>query len=192
MIRINLLPRDREKSRQRAPRTPGESGQRITVACTLILAIAALGVAWWYWTIRKDVARLDDEIAAAEHETARLQTLIIQVRQFEERKAQIQQRVTLIEQLRKGQSGPVHLLDELSRSVPEMLWLLTLETKGSDVTIEGRCMTLNALSDFVDNLAKSGWFKKPVEIVDSHMEKAQGADADVIRFTVKAQFAPPA
>ncbi|MCX6552242.1 MAG: PilN domain-containing protein [Acidobacteria bacterium] len=192
MIRINLLSQEKDKPRRRAATSSGsESGQKIVVACTLVLAVAVLSVAWWYWSLRKDATQLTDEIAAAEQETARLGTLIVQVQQFEARKGELQQRVSLIEQLRRGQSGPVHLLDEVSRGLPEMLWLTQLEQKGSDVTIEGRCTSNMSLSDFVDNLAKSGWFKKPVEIVDSQLEQVQGSSSDVIRFTIKAQFAPP-
>jgi type IV pilus assembly protein PilN len=192
MIRINLISQTREKPRRRASTGLVGSGQKITVACTLILALAALGVGWWYWTLRREANQLTDEIAAAEQETARLQTLIVQVRQFEERKTQLEQRVTLIEVLRRGQSSPVHVLDAVSRSVPEMLWLTQLEQKGAELTIEGRCMTLTSISDFVDNLGRSGWFKKPVEIVDSQLEAAAGGAGDVIRFTVKAQVAAPA
>lgn len=192
MIRINLLSQTREKPRRRVSPAFVASGQKITVACTLILAFAALGVGWWYWTLRDESARLTEDIAAAQQETARLQTLIVQVRQFEERKAQLQLRVTLIETLRRGQSSPVHVLDAVSRSVPDMLWLTQLEQKGADLTIEGRCMTLTSISDFVDNLARSGWFKKPVEILDSRLESGPGGTGDVIRFTVKAQVTSPA
>jgi type IV pilus assembly protein PilN len=192
MIRINLLSQAREKPRRRASTGLVGSGQKITVACTLILALAALGVGWWYWTLRAEANQLTDDIAAAEQETARLQTLIVQVRQFEERKRQLEQRVTLIEVLRRGQSSPVHVLDAVSRSVPEMLWLTQLDQKGAELTIEGRCLTLTSISDFVDNLGRSGWFKKPVEIIDSQLEVATGGTGDTIRFTVKAQVAAPA
>jgi len=191
MTRINLVSQVREKPRRIATTGIVGSGQKITIACTLILALAALAVGWWFWSLRKESARLADDIAAAEQETARLQTLIVQVRQYEERKAQLQQRVTLIEQLRRGQSSPVHVLDAISRSVPDLLWLTQLDQKGADVTIEGRCMTLTAVSDFVDNLGRSGWFKKPVEIVDSQVESNPAGSADIIRFTIKAQVESP-
>ena len=51
----------------------------------------------------------------------------MQVQQFEQRKAQLQQRVALIEQLRKDQTGPVHMLDQISRALPPMLWLTELK-----------------------------------------------------------------
>lgn len=193
MIRINLISQTREKPRRRAPAASlVGSGQKITVACTLILALAALGIGWWYWSLRKEAARLTDDIAAAEVETRRLQALIVQVRQFETRKTQLQERVTLIETLRRGQSTPVHVLDAVSRSVPDMLWLTQLEQKGADLTIEGRCMAMTSISDFVDNLGRSGWFKKPVEIIDSQVEQGSAGNSELIKFTVKAQVASPA
>jgi len=192
MIRINLISQAREKPRRRVPAASlVGSGQKITVACTLILMLAALGVGWWYWSLRKEAAKLTDDIAAAEAETRRLQTLIVQVRQFETRKAQLQERVTLIETLRRGQSSPVHVLDAISRSVPDMLWLTQLDQKGPDITIEGRCMNLTSISDFVDNLGRSGWFKKPVEIVNSQIETGSGGTGELIKFTVKAQVVSP-
>jgi len=192
MIRINLISQGREKPRRQAAGPLVGSGQKITVACTLILAIAALGVGWWYWSLRKEATKLASDITAAEAETARLQALIVQVRQFEERKAQLQQRVTLIEELRRGQSSPVHVLDAISRSVPELLWLTELDQKGAEMTIQGRCMAMTSISDFVDNLGRTGWFTRPVEIVDSQVESGQASGADVIKFTVRAQVATPA
>ena len=52
------------------------------------------------------------------------------MQQFEQRKAQLQQRVALIEQLRKSQTGPVHMLDQISRALPPMLWLTELKQAG--------------------------------------------------------------
>jgi len=192
MIRINLLTQEREKPRRQAAGPLVGSGQKITVACTLILALAALGVGWWYWSLRKEESKLKADIATAQAETARLQALIVQVRQFEERKAQLQQRVALIEDLRRSQRSPVHVLDAISRSVPDSLWLTALDQKGRDLTLEGRCLSMTSISDFVDNLGRTGWFEKPVEIVDSQVENGQAAGADVIKFTVRAQVTTPA
>ena len=186
MIRINLLSAEREKTKRRPA---FQLGQRLTVACSLILVAALLGIGWWYWSLNTQSARLDEEIAAAERETQVLKTLIQQVEQFEQRRAQLQQRVTLIEQLRRGQSGPVHLLDQISRSLPNMLWLTEIKQQGDTLTIAGRCMAQTALSDFVTNLNASGYFK--AEILDSQVEPAQPGQAELIRVSVKAQFAPP-
>ena len=68
----------------------------------------------------------------------------------EQRKAQLQQRVTLIEQLRRGQSGPVHILDEISKAVPERLWLTDMTQKGDDIVLAGMTTSLTGLSGPAD------------------------------------------
>jgi type IV pilus assembly protein PilN len=184
LIRINLLAVDRERAKRKSK---FQIGQKLTVACGLILFASALVVGWWFWSLRRDSANLDQQIADAERETQRLQSVIQQVAQFEARRAQLQQRVTLIEQLRKGQTGPVHLLDQISRSLPESMWLTDLRQAADDITIEGRCTTLNALSDFVGALEASNLFERPIEIIDSRVEDATAGAPELIRFSVKAR-----
>ncbi len=187
MIKINLLTVDRERTKRKAAKFQ-IVGQKLTIACSLILVVAALGVGWWFWSLQRESAVLDQQIADAERETARLQSVIQQVAQFEARRVQLQQRVTLIEQLRKGQTGPVHLLDEVSRALPEAMWLTDLKQTVAEVLIDGRCTTLNALSDFVSALEASNLFQKPVEIVDSQAETAAGSGTELIRFSVRAKL----
>jgi type IV pilus assembly protein PilN len=184
LIRINLLTVDRERAKRKAK---FQVGQKVTVACSLILVVAALVVGWWFWALQRASADLDQQIADAESETQRLQSVIQQVAQFEARRTQLQQRVTLIEELRKGQTGPVHLLDQVSRALPEAMWLTDLRQAGNDITLEGRCTSLNSLSDFVSALEASNLFERPVEILDSRVEAATTATPELIRFSVRAR-----
>jgi len=184
LITINLLAVDRDRVKRKAK---FQVGQKLTVACTLILITAGFVVGWWFWSLRSESTNLDRQIADAERETQRLQSIIRQVAQFEARRAQLQQRVTLIEELRKGQTGPVHLLDHISKSLPESMWLTDLRQSASDITIEGRCTTLNALSDFVSALEASNLFERPIEIIDSRVEEATLTMPELIRFSVRAR-----
>lgn len=191
MIRINLLASERDKQPRKRRALAVDLGQRVTLLCSLILVAAALGIGWWWWMLDRESARLTSEIASAERETARLKTILTQVTSFEKQKQQLQDRVKLIEELRTGQSGPVHMIDELSKAMPEMLWLTELKQDGGELTVDGRCTTLTALSDFVGNLERSGYFRRPVEILDSQVEAASGSVGELITFTLKATFAMP-
>ncbi len=184
MIRINLLTVDRERTKRKGT---FQVGQKITVACSFILVAAALVVGWWFWSLQRESANLDQQIAEAESETQRLQSIIQQVAQFEARRAHLQQRVTLIEELRKGQTGPVHLLDEISKSLPESMWLVDLRQTANEILLDGRCTSLNALSDFVTALEASNLFERPVEIIDSRVEPASPTTPELIRFSVRAR-----
>jgi len=191
MIRINLLAAERDKTKKKAV-TFGTAGQKLTVGCSLILVLAMLFIGWRYWSLARESNAIDSEIATAHQETTRLHTVIQQVQQFEQQKARLQQRVVLIEQLRKGQTGPVHMLDQISRALPQMLWLTELkQSTGTDVVIDGKCTTLTGLSEFVSNLEASGYFKRSIEIIDTKTETAGTPPVEIIRFSIKATFQQP-
>jgi type IV pilus assembly protein PilN len=200
MIRINLLAVEREQPR--AKRRAGLSlnlgeAQKITIAASLIVVLTALGIVWWFWALRQRSARLDQDIADAEAETRRLRTVLTQVQKFEGRRAQLQQRVSLIEELRKGQIGPVHMLDSISKSLPDRLWFTELTQTGAEVQMRGYATSLTAISDLVGNLESSGYFKKPVEIVDTQVGAVSGSAAgqaqagELVKFEIKGTYTPP-
>ena len=115
MIRINLLAVERERSK-RGALIP--AAQRVTIAASLILLATALVVGWWFWSLHQASVG-STRTSPGRAETQQLRSVLAQVQKFESRKAQLQQRVTLIEQLRRGQSGPVHMLDEIGKAVPD-------------------------------------------------------------------------
>ena len=110
------------------------------------------------------------------------------MRDFEARRERLQQRVSLIEELRRGQTAPVHMLDQVSKALPDMMWLTKMTQTGYDVTMEGNCLSLTSLSDFVANLENSRYFARPVEIVTSEVVAATPQTPELIKFTVKGTF----
>jgi len=199
MIKINLLAAERKVAKKKlalggvAVPGAGGGGSSMAFLCALILIAGAAVVGWRYWELTRESAQLDTDIRAAQAETARLHSVIQQVQQFEQRRAQLQQRVALIEDLRRNQTGPVHMLDQISRALPDMLWLIDLKqgTDPNEVLIDGRVTSLTGLSDFVANLEASGYFKRSVEIVSTTVENATGPTGEIIRFQVRAMFQQP-
>jgi type IV pilus assembly protein PilN len=187
MIRINLLAVERGKTK-RTVMIPAV--HRVTIVASLILIGTALLVGWWFWSLRTTSARLDEEIVKGERETQQLRSVLAQVQKFEARKAQLQQRVTLIEELRRGQGGPVHILDEISKAIPDRLWLTALDQKGEEFKLDGITTSMTGLADFVANLETSRWFKKPIDIIDSQVQ-ADKVAGDMFKFSVKATFYNP-
>ncbi|MAG71850.1 MAG: hypothetical protein CL471_16410 [Acidobacteria bacterium] len=187
MIRINLLTVQRERTRRRVGFDPA---QKAAAACSVVLLATALGIGWWFWTMRQETAALAQEVALAQTETDRLSGVLEQVRDLESRRQQLQQRVALIEQLRQGQGQPVRMLDEVSRAIPEGLWLVEMVQDQAGLTIQGRTTTLTVLSDFIGNLESSGFFQLPVEMLDSQVEEL--TQSEVVNFSVRVQFLPPA
>jgi type IV pilus assembly protein PilN len=189
MIRINLLGADRERTKKKTSLAI-PAAHRVTIGVSIVLVATMVGIGWWFWTLRQESLAVDREIASAELQTRNLRSVLSQVQQFEARRAQLQQRVTLIEQLRKGQSEPVRVLDQISRSVPDRLWLHDLTQSGSDFTLTGFTTSMTALSDFVAAIESTRWFRKPVEILDSQMT-SDAKTGDIVKFVVKASYFDP-
>ena len=62
----------------------------------------------------------------------------------------------------------------------------------NDVIIDGRCTSQTSLADFVANLEASGYFKKSIEIQNSSAEPLPQPPGELIKFSIKATFQPPA
>jgi type IV pilus assembly protein PilN len=188
MLRINLLGGERQKTKSAAR---FDARQQVVAMSGLVAAAAVAGIGYWYWSLSSTASSLDAQVTTLTREAARLDTVLAEVKAFEDRKANIQQRVALIERLRQGQTVPVQLLDHVSRSLPEMLWLTDMKQDGPFLTIEGRTTTLIGLSDFVGNLGTNAVLQKPIEIMDSGAEvvaatKGESVGPELIRFKVRA------
>jgi type IV pilus assembly protein PilN len=190
MIRINLLTGARAQTARK--RVAIQAGQKITIGCSLILIFAALFIAWRYWALASASASLDADIAAAQQETTRLHAIIQKVQEFEQRRAQLSQRVVLIEQLRRDQTGPVHMLDQVSRALPPLLWLTEIKQTGTDITITGVSTSQTGVSDYITSLEGTGYFKRSIDIVNTTTETLPRPPGELVRFTIKAQFQAPA
>lgn len=185
MIRINLIAGERRPAK--APSKTFEIGQKVTVAGSLLLVLTVAGIGWRFWANRQAEAQMVTDIDSARREETRLAEVLKQVADFEAQRGVLQKRVALIDELRKGQNAPVHMIDQISRSLPEMTWLTSVKQNNYDVTIDGRCTTLTALSDFVGNLEATRYFKRPVEIVSSVVVGDRGGP-ELIEFTIKGTF----
>jgi len=190
MIRINLLTVERKVACKKFALT---AAHKITLGCASVLLLTAAGVGWRFWTLSGSSKRVDAEIVSAQREATRLHSIIVQVQQFEERKKQLQQRVQLIEQLRHEQTGPVHMLDQISRAMPQMLWLTEMKqgVDANEILISGKCISITALTDFVSNLEASGYFKRSVEIINSETEQTPQPPGELVSFNVRARFQRP-
>ena len=187
MIRINLLAAER-----RAVKVVSrgfQAGQKMMVVGSLILVMTLAALGWRYWALGQQAAQLEEDIVAAQREEARLQEILRQVNEFEARKKMLEARLALIDELRQGQNAPVHMIDQVSRGLPDMTWLTNVAQQGYTLTIQGRCLTLTSLSDFIGNLEGSRYFIRPVEIVESSVQAGDGKiTPDTISFTIRGTF----
>jgi type IV pilus assembly protein PilN len=164
MIKINLIAETQKgKSREKAaPRAEGSGvlGQNVLMVGVVILATLVVG--WRWYTLAGDHRRLVSDIARAEAEKERLQAIIKKGEDYKAKKDLLQRKIALVSQLKKNQSGPVHLLDEISKQLPDFLWLDNMTEAGWQIQIMGKATTYNAVSNFYNNLNGSRYFENVV------------------------------
>jgi type IV pilus assembly protein PilN len=130
----------------------------------LIIGLAAIGVlaalAYWFWNKRELAAQQ----AIAEQRTAeaqKLESIIKEVEQYQKRKDSLQQRIDLINQLKQNQKGPVRIMDQISRDLPDLVWLDSMEINAGRVSLAGRGLNPNAIALFIENVKNDPYFEEP-------------------------------
>ena len=125
-------------------------------------------------------------MASAQVDLQRLHAAAQLVGRAAARKADLAERLSLIDRLHRVKHDPVELLMAISRAVPDGLWLIEMKQTGADtIQIEGRALSLTAVTDFVEALQTSGRFERPVDILTTSMETV--GESTVVRFAVRGR-----
>lgn len=186
MIRINLVaPEKTTKVKTKAAGPAIPAGALQSYLLLVVFAGGALVLcagAWWYQSNKlKD---LETRIAADEKRQRDLQAIKQQVDQFQQRKAILENKVLVIEQLRLAQKSPVHMLDEISKALPDYVWLTGMDESRGAIRFQGQSNSLAAVADFIGGLQRSGWFP----VVDLGTAQEQRS---IVNFTVTGSFKDP-
>jgi len=130
----------------------------LIIACLVVGVLAALA----YWYINKRELAQQEELAAQRGaEAQKLESIIKEVDDYQKRKDSLQQRIDLINQLKQNQKGPVRIMDQISRDMPDLVWLDSLDITAGRVTLGGRGLNPNAIALFIENVKKDPFFEEP-------------------------------
>jgi Tfp pilus assembly protein PilN len=188
---VNLL----QSAIARPGRTRRSLGDRaVAVAGPAIAVVALCAVAPWWWTLHREAAHVDGELARARQRTARLRPRAAQADALVRTAAALQQRIEAVERLQRARGEHLRVLTAVSEALPDDCWLSTLADDGSGaVRIEGRALDVSSVVELVRGIAASGVFAGGVEVVDSHITTAATAGGDAVAFVLRAlRAAPPA
>ena len=174
MIKINLLPDSRPVKKKRGVTALGGAGRLNLFLLGGALGIAGLVVLVQWWLLSSQIKELDEKIRKDQLEVARLESVLKEVKEFEDKKARQLKKVDLINQLRQNQKGPVRLMDEVSSALPDLLWLDKMEYKGNVIGFDGKALNPTAVGYFVENLRKVRAFQEPT-VKDISASSTSGA-----------------
>jgi type IV pilus assembly protein PilN len=187
MIRINLAPgterATKTKTKSSGPAMPPGALQSYLLLALLVGGALVLCAGAW-WLQSNKLRDLDTRIAADEKRMRDLQAIAQQVAQFQQKKAILENKVLVIEQLRLLQKSPVHMLDEISKALPDYVWLTTLDETQGNLRFAGQSNSLAAVADYISALQRSGWFPT-VDLGTSQEQQA------IVNFTLVGAFKDP-
>lgn len=153
MARINLLPWRAERQKERKKQF------------LIMLAMSAFaGLLVWFLVdgyYDAQVAGQQERNAFLDGQIAEVKQKITEIEELEKKKSNLLSRKQVIEELQANRSQMVHLFDALVRTIPDGVILTGLNQEGDKLTLEGRSQSYARVSNYMDNLAASGWMTKP-------------------------------
>ena len=152
MIKINLLPVRQVKKR--------EAGKQILVLYAVLLLGALLGN-WFWWSSRDDAkAELANKVRATDAKIKELEKIIGEVNNINNRKKELEEKLAVLNELRKGRSGPVRILDALAEATPKKVWLREFDEKGGQVKLSGTAFSHEDVAELMRGLQNVVWTPK--------------------------------
>jgi Tfp pilus assembly protein PilN len=162
MIKINLIseaPAAAVSKRKRPEFSLGAKQGDIILVTMLAIGVAVSGT-WWF-VLKSTLSGLEDVQRERRIERDELKPYIEKVEELEAKRALLKRKVEVINELKQQQHGPVRIMDEVSRALPELVWLTQLKMSGNNLTLVGDAMDENAVANYYSNLDSSPFFEEP-------------------------------
>jgi type IV pilus assembly protein PilN len=165
MIKINLILARKEKKKV------GMRKEFIILILSILLLLVGLGLIQWMLGKEKEDTLV--QISNTKKEIAYYKSLTIEVEKKKEEQKMLQNRLNIIDSLRKEKASPAKVLDELSIDKPEKIHLESVKKEGSKLGIEGIALDDETIANFMTNLRKSKLFKNVDLIVSEQVEQSK-------------------
>ncbi len=172
MPRINLLPW-REEDRQRRQRE-----FMVAMAGSLVagLLVVVLSIFAFSQMIEGQVSRN----SRLETEIAELERSIIEIDGLEAQKERLLARMEIIEQLQRSRPEIVHLFDEVTRRLPEGVYLNGMKQTGVAIEVKGIAQSSTRVSALMRHIDASDWLSDPSVVKVETTEKGPGRQAEFV------------
>ena len=178
MIKINLLGEEQQHDSSVIPWIVGMS-----VSFLALFAIA--GFLYTDVYDRLDGRRLEFDLLSKDLSALKEKTR--EVQELEEKRVELEQKLSVISELRLNKLGPVKVLDQLNVSVPERAWLTEVSERSSMIEITGYAIDGQTVASFMDQLERSDYFGDLT--VDTRAETRDGVKLQLFSLRARLSYA---
>lgn len=161
MIRINLLKPETKEIREAAPAAPvAEVRERkAPPIANIILILAIVLLAALFFLQKRALDQERQRLAAAEEEKRQLAYVSEKLIELQKKKEIFEKKINLITSLKAQQPIAVILLNEISKCLPEWVWLTEVSYENRVLQIRGSALSNNLIADFIRNLEDSPYLE---------------------------------
>jgi type IV pilus assembly protein PilN len=192
MIKINLVSEGKRpvvsrKTKERLGIAGLALGEGLFLLAVILGALATFG---YWWHLRGEIKQREQAIATAQKEVDELQQVLKEVEDYKAKKAKLEHKIQVINELKRAQWGPVRIMDQISSALPELLWLDTLTLQGTNIEVHGRAFNTNQIAAFIENLGKVPEFQEP-RLRDTSKQGPVYSFVITFNFSIAEAPAPP-
>jgi type IV pilus assembly protein PilN len=149
MIRINLLPVRHVKKQA--------MGRNQLMLAGVVLVVGIIANGFWYFDRRGENEKLKAQVASVQKEIADLDRIIGEVKNITSEKKQLEEKLKVLDTLKKGRTGPVKMLDAMASATPKNVWLRQMTETNGAMNVEGSAISNDDVAEFMKSLAAIAW-----------------------------------
>ena len=172
MPRINLLPWREEERKRR------QQDFLVAMAGSVVAAIVVVGLTWFTFAQMIDAQQARNQ--RLEAEIVELEKSISEIDGLERQKERLLARMEIIEQLQRSRPEIVHLFDEITRQLPEGVYLNGMKQTGRSVEIKGVAQSSTRVSALMRQADQSEWLTDPSVIKVETTESGPARQAEFV------------
>lgn len=181
MLKINLLP---IRQLQKHARARNEIFGFVAIFLFSLFILA--GVAMLQ---SSKASALQAETTRLNQEKQTYDKILVEIKKLETDKKELENKIGIINQLKKDSSLTVHVLDEVARRLDSSrMWLTTLDQQGSSLALTGIALDHKTIAAFMDSLDASPFISN-VNLSDSSLSKI--AEQDLKSFALQCTVGSP-
>lgn len=178
MIKINLL----------GDETVVDTSGKKFIAGFLVSLVMLLGL---FYVVRSsmsaEIERLTLDIETKERSLKDLEKVTAEVRDLEAKEAEYNNKIVVIANLKRSKIGPVRVLDDLNRSIPERSWLTQIKEDGGMMRIDGRAIDNQTIAAFMKDLDVSNYYHA-VQLVETRQVDDRGVKVKAFSLATEVRY----
>jgi Tfp pilus assembly protein PilN len=190
MIKVNLLSPERKEvtggGADAAAFPEEEKESKISTAAIIGAAIITVGIIGvLYFTQTQNIEQKRQRLQERQARKKALDEVLKTLAELEKATEMLDKKVKLIDDLRKSQQDSVKMMDALCDALPDWVWLTNLTFSNKKLSIVGKALNNNLISDLINNLKGTGCFFN-VQFPGSN--RAQQGNQEVFNFRVTCTY----